>query len=248
MTAHLHRIESSPDLVEQVYSALLDAISTGTLQPGQRITQEELAEQLAVSRQPVMQALRLLRKDGFVRDAPLLNGDGQRTRGLQVAPLDPQQIAQVYEVRSALDQLAVRLAASQRARIDPAVFRSGLAAARRGDVKALIDADMAFHTAIYRAAGNPFIEQSAQLHWQHIRRAMGLALQSDLVRKPVWEEHQAIAEAIATGDGEHAALIMAEHTGKAAQMLTDQLADPADGGGAPAGTEQLRGRRRQPLP
>jgi DNA-binding FadR family transcriptional regulator len=64
----------------------------------------------------------------------------------------------------------------------------------------LIEADMAFHSAIYRAAGNPLIEQSAQLHWHHIRRAMGLALQSHQLRKPVWEEHEAIAHAIADGD------------------------------------------------
>lgn len=247
MTALLHRIETSPDLVEQVYRVLLDAISTGALQPGQRVMQEELADQLAVSRQPVMQALRLLKKDGFVLDAPLLTSTTQRTRGLQVSPLDAQQIAQVYEVREALDQLAVRLAAARRAPIDPAVFANGQAAQERGDVKAMIDADMAFHTAIYRAAGNPFIEQSAQLHWNHIRRAMGLALQSDDLRKPVWDEHQAIAAAIAKGDGGRAARIMAEHTGKAAQALADQLGAPADGGGAP-GTDQLRGRRRQQLP
>jgi DNA-binding GntR family transcriptional regulator len=244
MNAQLHCIETTPDLVEQVYRALLDAISTGVLQPGQRITQEELAERLAVSRQPVTQALRLLRKDGFVQDAPLLNGAPQRTRGLQVAPLDPRQITQVYEVRSALDQLAVRLAAAQRARIDPAVFQQGEAASQRADLKALIDADMAFHTAVYRAAGNPFIEQSAQLHWQHIRRAMGQALQSDPVREPVWDEHRAIADAIAAGDGERAARLMNRHTGKAAEVLALQLTGPTDGGGAP-GTDQLRGRRRQ---
>ncbi|MGL4229861.1 MAG: GntR family transcriptional regulator, partial [Casimicrobium sp.] len=56
--ATLTRIESTPDLVDRVYRALLDAISEGTLSPGARMTQEEIAEQLAVSRQPVLQALR----------------------------------------------------------------------------------------------------------------------------------------------------------------------------------------------
>ena len=63
MTAHLIKIESTPDLVEQVYASLLDAISDGTLPPGARIMQEDIAEQLAVSRQPVLQALRMLRKE-----------------------------------------------------------------------------------------------------------------------------------------------------------------------------------------
>ena len=93
MTAQLHKIEASPDLADQVYRALLDAISDGTLAPGQRITQDELAERFAVSRQPVMQALRLLKKDGFVQDAPIAHGPAGRCRGLQVTPIDAAWIA-----------------------------------------------------------------------------------------------------------------------------------------------------------
>jgi DNA-binding FadR family transcriptional regulator len=93
--AHLVKLETTPDLVEQVYVRLLDAISDGSLAPGQRITQEDIAAQLAVSRQPVLQALRLLKKDGFLFDAP--------GRGLLVAALDAAWIVKVYQVRGALD-------------------------------------------------------------------------------------------------------------------------------------------------
>ena len=147
MTAQLLQLETAPDLVDQVYRALLDAISAGALAPGQRITQEELAERLAVSRQPVMQALRLLKRDGFVQDAPLA-GNAGRCRGLQVAPLDPAWIAQVYEVRGALDTLAARLAAERRAHLDPALIEQGRQAVEAGDIKAMIDADLAFHRAL----------------------------------------------------------------------------------------------------
>src|SRR6188474_1849990 len=91
MTAHLVKLESAPDLVDQVYRSLLDAISDGSLAPGERITQEDIAGKLAVSRQPVLQALRLLKKDGFVHDAP--------GRGVLVAPLDADWIVKVYQVR-----------------------------------------------------------------------------------------------------------------------------------------------------
>ncbi|WP_288251565.1 GntR family transcriptional regulator [uncultured Hydrogenophaga sp.] len=237
MTAQLLRLETTPDLADQVYRALLDAISSGSLRPGQRIRQEELAEQFAVSRQPVMQALRLLRKDGFVQDAPQNNGE--RVRGLQVAPLDGQWIAQVYQVRVALDRLAVRLAAQRRVRIDPTVLAAGRAAEREGDVKTLIDCDLAFHTAIYRAAGNPLIEQSALLHWHHIRRAMGLALQLEHLRAPVWDEHEAIAKAIAQGNAALAEALITDHSEKASGTLAEQIAfasaEPAED------TVQLRG-------
>src|SRR5437868_1488254 len=100
MPAQLLKLETAPDLVDQVYLRLLDAISEGSLAPGQRITQEDIAEQLSVSRQPVLQALRLLKKDGFVLDAP--------GRGLLVAPLDAAWMLDVYQVRGALDALAAR--------------------------------------------------------------------------------------------------------------------------------------------
>jgi DNA-binding GntR family transcriptional regulator len=226
MTAQLLQLETAPDLVDQVYRALLDAISAGALAPGQRITQEELAERLAVSRQPVMQALRLLKRDGFVQDAPLA-GNAGRCRGLQVTPLDPAWIAQVYEVRGALDTLAARLAAERRAHLDPALIEQGRRAVEAGDIKAMIDADLAFHRALYQASANPLIEQSALLHWHHIRRAMGEALQHDGLRDPVWDEHTAIAQAVAQGDAEHAEALMREHSHQASLYLGAQAAPAA---------------------
>ena len=56
--SQLIKLEAAPDLVDQVYRALLDAISDGSLAPGTRITQQDIAAQLSVSRQPVLQAPR----------------------------------------------------------------------------------------------------------------------------------------------------------------------------------------------
>lgn len=223
MPAPLPPLEAAPDLADQVYRALLDAISTGQLKPGQRVTQDELADQLAVSRQPVTQALMLLKKDGFVQNAPACTGAGGRSRGLQVTPIDARALAQIYEVRGALDLLAVRLAASHRATLDPALIERGRAAMAGGDIRAMIDTDLAFHTAIYRAAGNPLIEQSALLHWHHIRRAMGEALQSSRLREPVWDEHEAIAQAVARGDVPTAERLMHTHCSHASEHLGRQM-------------------------
>lgn len=215
MVAQLLQLEATPDLVDRVYRSLLDAISDGSLAPGQRITQEDIAQQLAVSRQPVLQALRLLKKDGFVQDAP--------GRGLQVVALDPQAIRDIYQVRAALDALAARLAAQRRYRMDPQVLEAGRAAARGGNVMAMIDADLAFHRALYQAAGNPLIEQSAQLHWRHLRRVMGAVLQHTGQREAVWDEHQAIADAIAAGDADGAARLIEEHGLHASRTLGERL-------------------------
>ena len=215
MAAQLLQLESTPDLVDRVYRTLGDAISDGSLAPGQRLTQEEIAQQLAVSRQPVLQALRLLKRDGFVQDAP--------GRGLLVAPLDAAWTRNVYQVRGALDALAARLAAERRYRIDPALLQEGREATRGDDVRAMIDADLAFHAALYAAAGNPLIEQSAHLHWRHLRRVMGAVLSEMRQREAVWDEHEAIAEAIAAGDAKKASRLVEEHSRHASQSLSERL-------------------------
>jgi DNA-binding GntR family transcriptional regulator len=217
VTAQLVKLQAAPDLVDQAYRALLDAICDGSLAPGARVTQEDLAERLAVSRQPVLQALRLLKKDGLLRDAP--------GRGLLVAPLDPDWIASLYEVRGALDALAARLAAAQRAVLDPRLIDQGRRAARGRNLKAMIEADIAFHHAIYAASGNPLIAASAQLHWVHLRRVMGAVLQASPQRDTIWDEHAAIAAAIAAGDAKRATTLVDHHARHASGHLRARLAD-----------------------
>ncbi len=246
MSSPLAHLTASPNLVDRAYHALLDAICDGSLAPGQRVTQEELAAQLAVSRQPVLQALRLLKAERFVLDAP--------GRGVLVAPLDARWIEQVYEVRSALDAQAARLAARHSAErcpvepidassprqrsvarplpqaraasrpvIDPQLLLNGRQAARSGRIADMIDADLAFHTAVYVAADNPLLADMAQQHWRHIRRAMGAVLQSSALRETVWDEHAAIAAAIDRGDADEAAARMLGHGARASGHIAGRL-------------------------
>lgn len=211
----LSPLSSAPDLVDQVYRRLQDAIASGALAPSQRVTQEELATRLVVSRQPVLQALRMLKRDGLLLDAP--------GRGLLVAPLDVERIGQVYEVRQALDGLAVRLAAQRHAQLPEAVFSQGRKAFASGDIAAMIEADMAFHMALYDASGNPLIASSAALHWQHLRRAMGVVLRSSTIHETVCDEHEAMAAAIAQGQAETALALVYQHSQRARENITARL-------------------------
>jgi len=215
MTSTLKRIQSRTDYVDEGYKALLDAISDGSLAPGARLTQEEIAEQMNISRSPVLQALRLLKKDGLVQDAP--------GRGLLVTPLTTDSIRNLYLIRGALDNLAAKMAAEQKFQMDPALIKRGRKASQGKDIKAMIDADMAFHTAIYEASGNPLIAQSAQVYWVHLRRAMGAVLQSSEQREAIWNEHEAIAKAIAAGDVVAAGELTDVHTTHARKNLLERL-------------------------
>src|ERR1700727_1987203 len=98
-------IQSQPTLVEQVVNAIVSEIVDGDLPSNARLIQDELARAYGVSRQPVTQALLLLRDRGLVREAP--------GRGLIVSPLDVGFVRNLYEIRAMLDGLAARLASER---------------------------------------------------------------------------------------------------------------------------------------
>jgi DNA-binding GntR family transcriptional regulator len=206
-------------LVEQVYERILDAICEGVLRAGQRITQDELAARLQVSRQPVMSALGLLRQQGFLVE--------HGRRGLQVAPADRRHFEAIYEFRSALEPWAAALAADratprqiERGR---ALVAQGKRVAAAGDAHATLQADIDFHNFIYEASGNPLVLESMQLHWQHLRRSMGEVLQRPRFTEKVWREHAAILDAIAAGDRKAASRLIAEHVREASERVGAEL-------------------------
>lgn len=210
-----------PHLAERVYNAILDAICDGQLAPGERLAQEQLAATLNVSRQPVLQALLLLRKQGFVCEAG--------RRGLVVAPLDPDFVMRLYEVRSVLDGLACRAAAQRQpaeaGRRGPALVETGRAAARSRSVARMIEADMRFHLFLYELSGNTLIAETASLHWQHIRRVMGTYLQRAAAPEAIWDEHEAILAAVTAGDGERAERLARVHADGSALKVRTALMD-----------------------
>lgn len=207
-------------LVEQVYERILDAICDGDLAPRERVTQDELAARLQVSRQPVMTALGLLKQQGFLIE--------HGRRGLQVAPVDRARFDAIYEFRSALEPLAAALAAQ---RATPAqiargreIVARGKRAATGGEGAAALQADVDFHAWIYEASSNPLIVESMQTHWQHLRRAMGEVLRRPALARAVWSEHAEILDAIAAGDTERAGRAIGAHVQTARERVGAELA------------------------
>ena len=222
-------------LVDSVYQAIRDSICDGLLKPGERITQEGIAERLDVSRQPVGQALVLLRSQGFIRDAG--------RRGVMVSPLERQTVQDIYEIRSALDQLAARLAAERNSKtlLDHGhrligEVRENLDGASTTD---LVKADMDFHELIYQHSGNGLIQPSLGTYWHHLRRVMAAVIEFGYQRERIWSEHEGILNAIGEGDGDRAATLAKAHVERASHLLTESLEHSlpagADGGGQEAG-------------
>ncbi len=212
-------LATQPKLVEQVLEAILNEITEGKLAPGERVIQEQIAQELGVSRQPIQQALLLLRNKGVLRDAP--------GRGLIVAPLDLDYVQSMYDVRAVMEGLAFRKAAelnADRARRDgPALIQKGRKAVKSKSVAAMIAADREFHDFIYELAQNPLIAPTMEAQWTSTQRVMGEVLMRDEKPRDIWDQHEAMLAAVADGDGAKAEELARQHVIQAANFMVTRL-------------------------
>lgn len=215
-----------PSLTQQVYDAIVDEICGGALKAGSHLVQEQLASQFGVSRQPIQQAMALLKADGMVEELG--------KRGLHVTPLDLDLVRHHYDIRAALDGYAARAAAGQaRANADLAaglatrgrvILERGEAAIAAGDVAEQVRADAEFHGLIYDASGNPLLARTAEPHWRFLRRAMGEVLRFGQPPREIWRQHAEILAAIVAGEPSVAERRAVDHDVRAADALCDALA------------------------
>ena len=217
-------LDPQPALIDRAYERLVEAIADGTLAPGHRIRQEEVGRALGVSRQPISHALQLLKQQKLVKE----NG----RRGLVVSEIDPDRVRDLYQVRSALDAVAACLAAERVARqligaqqqlTAERALAAGLALPLDAPVLAFIQADVAFHTVLYRLSGNRAIEDTVAAQWPHLKRSMGAVLDDPEQRSLVWTEHREILRCILAGDPAGAERAARDHTDRAGAETARRL-------------------------
>ncbi len=217
-----------PSLAQRVCEAIIGEIVSGRLGSGTRLIQDDLAKTLGVSRQPVQQALLLLRNQGLVKEAP--------GRGLIIAPLEASDVRDLYQLREAMEALAIRLAAEN----DSAKFRAegealiekGRAALLRGALQDQIAIDIDFHVMLARASGNALLNETMAPHWPKFRRIMAEVLrEGEQLSRRIWDEHAAILEAVCAGDGARAEALCREHLAKASALLEVRIAARRDAEG-----------------
>ncbi len=216
-----------PNLIDQVHMRMVDAIAEGVLAPGERLAQEQVAERLNVSRQPVSHALQLLKRDGLAVE--------HGRRGLSVAPIDPERMRDLYQLRAVIDGLACRLAAErvvcgQAPAAEIEGLRERLSAGglpTEAPIHDWIAADVAFHQSIYVLSGNVALAETVSERWPHFKRCMGTSLSTPMVRAGIWAEHTAIADAILSGAARAAESAAIHHAEKAGSALYQRLKEEA---------------------
>lgn len=219
----MRTLQGRPDLTVQTHEALRAAIVSGELPPLEPLAQEELAERLGVSRQPVSHALKLLKHEGLIVD--------RGRKGQMVAPIDASRLLSLYQVRGALDRLAAQLAATRAAPDSTAaaqlqaLIAIGTSATEYGNIPAMVKADIDFHRLLNRLSGNCEIATATETLWPHIERAMYTVLEHQPCRSPIWREHQAIADAVLAADPHQAGELAAQHAESAGANTHRRLAE-----------------------
>lgn len=194
-------------LGERVRDHLRQEILSNRLAPGLHLQEEVLAGALGISRAPVREALRLLAAENLVTIAP--------RRGAVVRALSAEDFRAAYQVREALEGMAVRLAVPRMTEADRRLLRDlherMVDAAAQGDAERFGEANAAFHIHIVERCGNARLIET----YRHLKNQMrqyrwwSMSLRGGL-EQPL-AEHGAILEAIERGDVEAAVRLLTEH-------------------------------------
>ncbi|MEU0069507.1 GntR family transcriptional regulator [Streptomyces sp. NPDC006332] len=213
----LTSLTRSTTLRERALVALRTAITTGQYRPGDHLGEVEIAERLSVSRGTVREALRHLQQEGLVTAG---------ARGmLRVSELTPTEVRELFQVREALEGLALtQIIASPHRQEAAEALRHALeklkdAFASRADLAVRVEADLGFHLLLCELSGNSVLLRT----WRALEGPMRVVIMSaaddrrDLAMSA--PHHEPIADAIARGDATAAREILHTHMTSAVEQL-----------------------------
>ncbi|MFN0109093.1 MAG: GntR family transcriptional regulator [Blastocatellia bacterium] len=191
-------IINSTRISDQVYQYLRNEIVEGRFTPGGRISPDELADKLKISKMPIKEAIERLVGDGLL--------EVQARRGTFVARLDPTELAETFEVRCALEALAGKLAVRHITKADIERLRQLVVlmetSTGKEDVRLHLEQNAEFHVLIINRSGNRKLFEM----WQRLRTPIHVAgvhsRTEDWASRVAQEqkEHRAIVRALEQRD------------------------------------------------
>jgi DNA-binding GntR family transcriptional regulator len=206
-------------LTDQVGDEIARLISTRALEPGARVRQVQLAEQLGTSRVPVREALRELAERGLV--------DYRARRGYRVSTLTLKSAEDVFATRLALERLVAEQVVRRpdgAAGIDELsnMLAVMAAAVHRGEVSAVIEVDLGFHRALAALADNQILDKVYRLVTERVRPALALMVPEELHDELV-DQHRRILRAVTDRDLPEADAALRAHNAYAMTLLRTLL-------------------------
>ena len=206
--------------VRQAYRTIKARILENHYPPGQQVLEQQLANDLGMSRTPVREALIRLQNEGLVELIP--------RRGMRVVPLSPADMQEIYEVLTALEVTAVELLA--RRSHSPEALRPLAEALKdmetrldQDDLDGWARADARFHQTLITLSGNKRLAGMAATLADQAHRARMVTLRLRPKPDQSIREHREVLEALQAGDGRQAGERHRQHREGAARLLLDIL-------------------------
>ena len=188
-----------------VYEKLRTAIIAGHLASGERLFDTQLAKQFGVSRTPVREALRMLEQEDLIVVTP--------RRGTIVSSLKQEDGVEIYNIRSVLEGLAVRLAAGNITPSEIVELRDKLEKMRPlpENLAGYMAVHAEFNSVLIKASRSPRILQLLGSFTGQLRNLRGISLATPDRQLLAWKEHCAIVDAVEARDAELAELLARKH-------------------------------------
>lgn len=220
----MEEIAPTKTLVEKAYGILVSAICSGELLPGQRLNQDELASKLNVSRQPINQAIVLLKNNGLA----LTTGK----RSVIVAPIDLAYLEQISEFRIIVELFAAEKLMELHSlefieQEFSEILVQGDKALANDDIIALANYDMNFHTKIYMLSENVAAQSAMTANWHHIQRAMHTILLDKQRAIDSHKEHIKLVKALANKDTKTIRQMIQTHIKTGIEFMHNYLLKPS---------------------
>jgi DNA-binding GntR family transcriptional regulator len=197
---------------DQVYGILLAMIINHDLEPGQRLKEEHLARQLGISRTPLRDAITRLAKDGFVELNP--------RKGAVVTPFEIDDVVEVYDIRKALEVLAMGLAIKNLKGKDLERIRNYLT---RPTKKNLLKADTELHELIIKNCGNKRLQELLSNLYRLIEVFREAGYQSRQRSSKAQQDHLEMIKALMAKDVEKSQILMGRHIEQTKKEILDNF-------------------------
>ncbi len=213
------KLDSYKPLREIVFESLREAIISGVLKPGERMMEIQLADEMGVSRTPVREAIRKLELEGFVVMIP--------RKGAYVAGISLKDIADVFEIRAALEGLAAGLAAEriteeELEEMERMMVRKA-EIIENNDLESIVEVDTAFHDILFKASRNERLVQILSNLREQIQRFRTTSLAVPGRMKEALEEHRKIVEVLSERNVVLAQSLATEHIENAENVMLEAL-------------------------
>lgn len=200
---HIDRLS----IAEQVYEHLRTSIVSGELEQGSRVVEAQIAKNLQISRAPVREAVNRLLQDGLL--------ESKTHFGTSVVRMTMSKIRSLYELRAAIEGLAIREVTRNRKDLDLSPLEACIGSmkrlARKKELNKFVDAELEFHRILCQLSGNPYVVKVSDMLNAQIKMALTIDNSYYENLADAANEHEPVLEAIKKGDANKARALIEAH-------------------------------------